>query len=176
MSLRSGQALDSFFGLIERSHEDLETAVGLWRRQFELQSKRTAKLVFTNGVFDLLHFGHVHYLAEARSLGDALVVAVNRDESVRRLKGPTRPIQNENDRLEILAALKAVDFVTWFSDDTPLQLIERLKPDVLVKGGDWRIDQIVGSDFVLKNGGIVRSLEFKEGRSTTSIVERIHSK
>lgn len=130
------------------------------------------KIVFTNGVFDLLHIGHVRYLQEARSLGDALVIGVNADASVRRLKGPTRPIQNENDRAEILAALACVDFTVIFTEDTPANLIEKVRPDVLVKGGDWKIDQIVGSTFVMSYGGTVMSLQFVDGKSTTKIIEK----
>lgn len=130
------------------------------------------KLVFTNGCFDLLHVGHVRYLQEARKLGDALFVGVNTDASVKRLKGPERPLQNENDRAEILAALGCVDFVCLFEEDTPETLIRTVKPRVLVKGGDWRIDQIVGADFVQSLGGQVYSLNFIEGRSTTRLIEK----
>lgn len=130
------------------------------------------KIVFTNGCFDLLHVGHIRYLQQAKSLGDCLVVGINSDESVKRLKGPTRPIQNENDRAEILAALGCVDFTILFSEDTPLELIKKVKPQLLVKGGDWKIEQIVGSDFVLAHGGEVRSLQFVDGRSTTNIIEK----
>ncbi len=132
------------------------------------------RVVFTNGCFDLLHPGHVRYLAEARQLGDVLVVGVNTDASVRRLnKAPNRPINPESDRAEVLAALASVDFVTLFDDDTPLALIHLLEPDVLVKGGDWRPDQIVGADFVHARGGEVRSLPFAEGYSTTNLLDRI---
>lgn len=130
------------------------------------------KIVFTNGCFDLLHVGHVTYLEEAKRLGDVLIVGINTDESVKKLKGPTRPIQNENDRSAILAALKAVDHTILFSEETPLNLIKSIRPDVLVKGGDWKIEQIVGSDFVLSYGGSVKSLNFVDGKSTTSIIEK----
>jgi D-beta-D-heptose 7-phosphate kinase/D-beta-D-heptose 1-phosphate adenosyltransferase len=130
------------------------------------------KIVFTNGVFDLLHVGHVRYLQEAKALGDILVVGVNADASVKRLKGPTRPVQIEQDRAEILAALGAVDFTVIFTEDTPLNLIHAVKPDILVKGGDWKIDQIVGAPFVIANGGQVMSLQFIDGRSTTKIIEK----
>lgn len=130
------------------------------------------RLVFTNGCFDLLHVGHVRYLQEARKLGDALFVGVNTDASVKRLKGPERPLQNENDRAEILAALGCVDYVCLFTEDTPEALIHAVKPRVLVKGGDWRIDQIVGADFVQSLGGQVFSLNFIEGRSTTRLIEK----
>lgn len=130
------------------------------------------KIVFTNGCFDLLHIGHIYYLEEAKKLGDVLIVGVNTDASVKTLKGPSRPIQNENDRCEILAALKAVDHTILFSEDTPLNLIKKIRPHVLVKGGDWKPEQIVGSEFVLNSGGTVRSLNFVDGKSTTSIIEK----
>lgn len=130
------------------------------------------KIVFTNGCFDLLHIGHVTYLEEAKKLGDVLIVGINTDDSVKKLKGPTRPIQNENDRCEILAALKSVDHTVLFGEETPLDLIKNIKPDVLVKGGDWKIEQIVGSDFVMSYGGMVKSLNFVNGKSTTSIIEK----
>lgn len=137
--------------------------------QYRAENK---KIVFTNGCFDLLHIGHVTYLEEAKKLGDVLIVGINTDASVRKLKGPTRPIQNENDRARILAALKAVDHTVLFGEETPLNLIQQIKPDVLVKGGDWKVDQIVGSDFVLSNGGTVKSLAFVDGKSTTSLIEK----
>ncbi len=133
------------------------------------------KIVFTNGCFDILHLGHVEYLEEAKSLGDILIVALNTDQSVQKLKGPTRPLQNETDRAKILSALKSVDFTILFNEDTPLEVIKQIKPDVLVKGGDWPVDQIVGSDFVLSRGGQVKSLKFLEGRSTTRVVEKMKS-
>jgi D-beta-D-heptose 7-phosphate kinase/D-beta-D-heptose 1-phosphate adenosyltransferase len=127
----------------------------------------------TNGCFDILHAGHVAYLEEARALGDQLVVAVNDDASVARLKGPSRPITPLQDRMAVLAGLAAVDWVVPFADDTPAELIRALQPDVLVKGGDWKIEQIAGAESVLANGGEVRVLAFKPGRSTTAIVEAI---
>lgn len=136
---------------------------------FKTQHK---KIVFTNGCFDLLHVGHVRYLQEARKLGDVLVVGVNSDASVKRLKGPTRPVQSEDDRAEILAALACVDYTVLFSEDTPENLIHIVKPDILVKGGDWKIEQIVGADFVLANGGQVRSLQFVDGKSTSKLIEK----
>jgi D-beta-D-heptose 7-phosphate kinase/D-beta-D-heptose 1-phosphate adenosyltransferase len=131
------------------------------------------KLVFTNGVFDILHVGHVRYLAQARALGDLLLVAVNSDRSVRELKGPDRPLANEADRAEILAALAAVDYVTIFDDISPRSLIAQLLPDILVKGGDYRLDQIHGREEVEAAGGRVVSLPFVEGSSTTEIIDRI---
>jgi rfaE bifunctional protein nucleotidyltransferase chain/domain len=130
-------------------------------------------LVFTNGVFDLLHVGHVRYLAEARSLGDALVVAVNSDRTVRELKGDGRPIINENERAEILAALRQVDFVTIFDDVSPRSLIAKLLPDVLVKGGDYALDEIHGREEVEAAGGRVVSLPFVTGASTSAMIERM---
>ncbi|WP_413586384.1 D-glycero-beta-D-manno-heptose 1-phosphate adenylyltransferase [Bdellovibrio sp. HCB274] len=130
------------------------------------------KIVFTNGCFDLLHVGHVRYLQEAQALGDVLVVGVNSDASVKRLKGPTRPVQIENDRAEILAALGCVNFSVIFTEDTPENLIKKVKPDILVKGGDWKIDQIVGGAFVASYGGQVMSLQFIDGKSTTKLIEK----
>ncbi|MCB0378002.1 MAG: D-glycero-beta-D-manno-heptose 1-phosphate adenylyltransferase [Bdellovibrionales bacterium] len=135
--------------------------------------RKGKRLVFTNGCFDILHAGHVHYLNEAKSCGDILVVGINSDQSVSKLKGPERPLQNQDDRSFILSNLKAVDFTILFSEDTPFNLIKAIEPDVLVKGGDWAIDQIVGSDIVLAMGGEVKSLQFVEGRSTTNLVEKI---
>lgn len=131
-------------------------------------------LVFTNGVFDILHRGHVTYLAEARALGAALVVALNDDASVRRLaKGPDRPVNPLVDRVAVVAALESVDCVTWFDEDTPLELIRRIAPDVLVKGGDWPVERIVGADEVMARGGSVHSIPFRYERSTTSLLQRI---
>lgn len=131
------------------------------------------RIVFTNGCFDILHRGHVTYLAEARKLGDLLVVGVNSDASVKRLKGPERPINNETDRAYVLSQLKSVDFTEIFTEDTPLNLILKVKPKILVKGGDWKIDQIVGAKEVIANGGDVFSLNFVDGYSTTSIIHKI---
>lgn len=130
-------------------------------------------LVFTNGVFDLLHVGHVRYLDAARSLGDALVVAINSDRTVRELKGDGRPIINENERAEILAALRHVDFVTIFDDVSPRSLIAKLLPDVLVKGGDYALAEIHGREEVEAAGGRVVSLPFVDGASTSTIIERM---
>lgn len=132
-----------------------------------------ARIVFTNGCFDLLHYGHLHYLAQARDLGDRLVVALNSGDSVRRLKGPSRPINDELTRAHLMAALEIVDAVVFFETDTPLELIRTVQPDVLVKGGDWKPEQIVGSDIVLARGGKVLSLPFVSGYSTTKIEQKI---
>jgi D-glycero-beta-D-manno-heptose 1-phosphate adenylyltransferase len=134
-------------------------------------------LVFTNGVFDVLHRGHVTYLARARAMGAALVVALNSDASVRRLgKGPDRPVNPLEDRLAVLAALESVDAVTWFDDDTPQALIGACRPEVLVKGGDWAPDRIVGAREVLARGGRIESIPFEHERSTTSLLKRIRTR
>lgn len=133
------------------------------------------KIVFTNGCFDLLHPGHVDYLSRARLLGDCLVVGVNSDASVRRLKGPSRPVMDEQSRVVVVAALECVSFVVLFEDDTPYDLIRKIRPQVLVKGGDWIVDQIVGRDVVEADGGVVCSLPLLPGYSTTRIIERILS-
>lgn len=138
--------------------------------------KKPLKIVFTNGCFDILHKGHVTYLERARAQGTHLVVAVNSDSSVRKLKGPERPINPLADRLEVIAALESVSYVTWFEEDTPTQTLITLKPDVLVKGGDWKASQIVGADEVKSWGGKVRSLNFVKGKSTTAIIERSQKK
>jgi rfaE bifunctional protein nucleotidyltransferase chain/domain len=133
-------------------------------------------LVFTNGVFDILHRGHATYLAQARALGGALVVALNSDASAKRLgKGEDRPVNPLADRAAVVAALEAVDVVTWFEDDTPLALIEMLLPDVLVKGGDWSVERIVGAAGVLERGGRVISIPFEHQRSTTNLIQRIRN-
>lgn len=134
---------------------------------------RGESLVFTNGCFDLLHPGHVRSLEQARSLGDHLLVAVNLDASVRRLKGPDRPIQNARARMEIVAALACVDWVIGFASDTPLRLIRTLRPDVLAKGGDWALRDIVGAEEVLRSGGRVVRLRAVRGERTTRTLERI---
>jgi D-beta-D-heptose 7-phosphate kinase/D-beta-D-heptose 1-phosphate adenosyltransferase len=131
------------------------------------------KIVFTNGVFDLIHPGHIRYLREAKTLGDILVVALNTDESVTRLKGPNRPILPLSERAKILAALEAVDYVTAFDEDTPAEILRFLRPDILVKGGDYTPNQVVGKDFVESYGGVCRTLNFVEGYSTSSIIEHI---
>lgn len=135
--------------------------------------KKKKKIVFTNGCFDILHRGHVTYLNQARAKGDVLIVAVNADVSVQKLKGPTRPINPLEDRQWVLAALECVDFVTAFSEDTPLKIIQKLMPNVLVKGGDWKPEQIVGSSTVIENGGRVYSLPFVKDKSTSAIIDKI---
>jgi D-glycero-beta-D-manno-heptose 1-phosphate adenylyltransferase len=142
--------------------------IDTWREKGE-------NIVFTNGCFDILHMGHVLYLEEAKSLGSKLILAINSDVSVSSLKGPNRPIVDQIGRSYVVAALESVDMVLIFEEETPLQLIEAIIPDVLVKGGDWSIDQIVGSDVVIAHGGIVKSLQFVDGYSTTSIESKIKS-
>jgi len=146
--------------------EQLQLAVEVARTKGE-------KIVFTNGCFDILHAGHVHYLEQAKKLGNRLVVAVNDDASVKRLKGDDRPINEIAKRMAVLAGLNSVDWVISFSEDTPEELINKLLPDVLVKGGDWRPKEIVGSKAVLKNGGEVKSLSFVDGCSTTAVIDQI---
>jgi rfaE bifunctional protein nucleotidyltransferase chain/domain len=138
-----------------------------------MSPRKPPRVVFTNGCFDILHVGHTRYLRDARALGDLLVVGLNSDASVRRLKGPQRPIQVESDRAELLASLTMVDFVVVFDEDTPDAVIEKISPDILVKGGDWPVEKIAGSKFVLAKGGEVKSLPFHPGHSTTSLIERI---
>jgi D-glycero-beta-D-manno-heptose 1-phosphate adenylyltransferase len=131
------------------------------------------KLVFTNGCFDILHAGHVTYLTQARALGDILILGLNSDLSVKRLKGDNRPVNAEMQRALVLAGLSAVDYICIFAEDTPYELIKKVQPDVLVKGGDWQVSEIVGSDLVLANGGLVKSLSFVEGLSSTNIIRRL---
>ncbi|MDA0196963.1 MAG: D-glycero-beta-D-manno-heptose 1-phosphate adenylyltransferase [Bacteroidetes bacterium] len=140
--------------------------IGSWRRSGET-------IVFTNGCFDIIHAGHVHYLKGARSLGDKLIVGVNSDASVKRLKGIQRPFNRLSDRLKVLQAIQYVDLTIAFEDDTPLQLIEMIEPNVLVKGGDYQIHNIVGSNFVIAYGGIVKTISFVKGNSTTELINRI---
>lgn len=146
--------------------KDLNNIILKWREENQ-------KIVFTNGCFDLLHLGHVDYLAKAKDLGDRLIIGVNTDSSVKRLKGKNRPLQDENSRLHILAALHSVDAVVLFDEDTPYELIKKIQPDILVKGADYKIENIVGYDIVTSRGGSVQTIEFIEGYSTTKIEQRI---
>ena len=150
----------------DRLPADAAARIAGWRAAGE-------RIVFTNGVFDLLHRGHVEYLEEARALGGRLVVGVNADASVGRLKGPSRPLVPEDERAEMLAALECVDLVAVFGEDTPERIIREVAPDVLVKGGDWALEQIVGREFVEARGGRVERIRVREGWSTSRIVERI---
>ena len=131
------------------------------------------KVVFTNGCFDLLHRGHLHLLREAKKLGDILIVAINNDLSVKKIKGPKRPILPEADRAELIGALEMVDYVTLFDEADPYRLIKQLQPDVLVKGGDWTREKIIGGDVVEKAGGRVVAVPYLEGYSTTEMIERM---
>lgn len=135
--------------------------------------KAGKKVVFTNGCFDILHAAHVSYLESARALGDYLVVAINSDSSVRRLKGEQRPINQETDRASVLAALQSVDFVTVFDEDTPADIISKLLPEILVKGGDWPVENIVGRETVEKNGGRVLTIPYIDSKSTSNVIETI---
>ncbi|MBI4432620.1 MAG: D-glycero-beta-D-manno-heptose 1-phosphate adenylyltransferase [Candidatus Omnitrophica bacterium] len=152
----------------------IRTKSALLKRLAPLR-KKNKKIVFTNGCFDLLHVGHIRYLAGAKALGDVLVVGLNSDRSVRALKGVGRPLTPENERAEVLAALEAVDFITLFSEATPEKLIHAVRPDVLVKGGDWKKKDIVGSGFVESCGGRVLSLAYVPGRSTTRLIQKIQT-
>ena len=135
--------------------------------------KSNNHIVFTNGCFDILHIGHIDYLFKASKLGDKLIVGVNTDKSIQRIKGENRPIQNESSRASILAALSCVDAVVLFHEDTPKQLIELIQPNTLVKGADYKIEDIVGSDFVIANGGSVETIPFLKGYSTSHIINSI---
>ena len=135
--------------------------------------KARKKVVFTNGCFDILHRGHVEYLSNAKSLGDVLIVGVNNDASVKRIKGDGRPIVEEEDRAHVVAALASVDYVCLFGEDTPYEIIRALVPDVLVKGADWPLEKVVGKDVVEKAGGKVKTIKFLSDRSTTRIIEKI---
>jgi len=141
-----------------------------------IERLRGGTVVFTNGVFDLLHAGHAEYLAQARALGSTLIVGLNSDESVRRIKGPNRPLVGELERALLLTSLKAVDHVVFFDEDTPEELIKALSPQVLVKGGDYRVNEIVGYDHVTKTGGRVVTIPLREGCSTSSMIEMIRKR
>ena len=150
------------------SQDHLKARLNVWR----LQDK---KIVFTNGCFDLIHLGHIDYLAKAADLGDKLIVGLNSDQSTREIKGPNRPITDEKSRSLLLASFSFVDAVVLFDEETPLELIKLVNPDILVKGADYTIDQIVGSDIVIQNGGSVQTLEYLPGYSTTLIEQKIRS-
>jgi rfaE bifunctional protein nucleotidyltransferase chain/domain len=145
----------------------------LLRKKFKVENK---KVVFTNGVFDLIHAGHLDYLIKAKVMGDILVVGLNSDSSVKRIKGDKRPLLNQTERAFLLSNLKPVDFVVVFEEDTPFELIKELIPDVLVKGADWSLDKIIGSDIVLASGGEVKNIKFINEQSTTKIIETILSR
>ena len=140
------------------------------RRQIRIQNQ---KLVFTNGCFDILHVGHVDYLNKAKRKGDKLIVALNTDESVRRIKGEDRPVISQEERAFIISNLKSVDYVTFFNEDTPKEIIDKLIPDVLIKGADWNLNNIVGRETVERNGGEVKTIDFISSQSTTKIIDKI---
>ncbi|GMV55822.1 MAG: glycerol-3-phosphate cytidylyltransferase [Betaproteobacteria bacterium] len=155
---------------------DFEAKICPPEQLIERAARLPRPLVFTNGCFDILHRGHVTYLAEARALGASLVVALNTDASVRRLgKGAERPINPLADRVALVAALASVDLVTWFADDTPLAAILAVTPDVLVKGGDWSVERIVGAEQVIAWGGRVESIPFRHERSTSALIDRVRA-
>jgi len=148
------------------SLEELQTLTASWKAAGQ-------KVVFTNGCFDLLHAGHIAYLSEAADLGDKLIIGLNSDQSVQKIKGPQRPVNNENTRSSLLGAMFFIDAVVTFNEDTPLELIEAIQPDVLVKGGDYQIETIVGAKETLSRGGEVKVLSFLPGYSSTAIIDKI---
>jgi D-beta-D-heptose 7-phosphate kinase/D-beta-D-heptose 1-phosphate adenosyltransferase len=152
--------------MIAQDWNEAKSQVDIWKGE-------GLKVVFTNGCFDILHRGHVEYLADAKACGDKLILALNSDRSVRELKGDSRPIQNQVDRAAILDALKSIDLVVVFDEDTPADIVKMLVPDVLAKGGDYTPDTIVGADTVIENGGEVKVIPFRPGQNTSSIVEKI---
>ena len=135
--------------------------------------RETKRVVFTNGCFDIIHAGHVDYLEEAKALGDLLVVGMNSDDSIRRIKGEKRPIVPQDMRARVLSSLKPVDYVVIFEEDTPFELIKRVKPHILVKGGDWKLENIVGREFVESYGGVVKTIPFEYDISTSKIIEKV---
>ncbi|OIQ18465.1 MAG: hypothetical protein BM556_09425 [Bacteriovorax sp. MedPE-SWde] len=141
-----------------------------------LENREGKTIVFTNGCFDILHKGHISYLNDAKDQGDILIVGVNSDSSVKRLKGEDRPVNKELDRQFMLENLKAVDAVAIFEEDTPYNLINSIQPDILVKGGDWKVEDIVGHDIVTAKGGIVKSLRFENGYSTTDLINKVQGR
>ncbi len=149
----------------------IKSAKNLARTLSALRSKGK-RIVFTNGCFDILHAGHVDYLSKARCLGDVLIVGLNSDSSVKKIKGKDRPINKESDRAKVLSSLYFVDYITPFNETTPEDLIKKVRPDILVKGSDWKIEDIVGSSFVRSYGGKIKRIPFVKGHSTTSIIER----
>jgi len=134
------------------------------------------KVVFTNGCFDIIHAGHIDYLNKAKALGDILIVGLNTDDSVKKIKGDKRPIINQDERAEIISNLKPVDYVVFFDEDTPAELINKLVPDILIKGADWKIDEIAGGETVIANGGEVKTIEFVNDQSTSQIIDLITSR
>ena len=163
MKLKAGKAMHNIIHI-----NDIEQYVD------NVRLKNTSViLVFTNGIFDLMHRGHVEYLEQAKNLGNLLILGLNSDASARRLKGDDRPLVNQDDRAFILSRLESVDVVSIFDDDTPISLIQKIKPDILVKGGDYNLDDIIGREYVEKNGGKVYTVPFIEGKSTTNLITKI---
>ena len=158
---------------LEKTLLDKITDISSLKRKLAAWRFQDKKIVFTNGVFDLLHTGHITYLTKAAQLGEKLIIGLNADASVKRLKGSDRPVNNENSRALLLAALFFVDAIVLFDDDTPLDLITQLMPDILVKGADYTIDNIVGAKEVIANGGEVKTIDFVDGFSSTSIIQKI---
>lgn len=155
--------------LLEKKIQDLRRL----KKLISILKTRRKKIVFTNGCFDLLHWGHVKYLQDAKKKGDILVVGINSDSSVKRIKEEKRPVVNEKDRLRLVAALESVDYVVLFKEDTPLKIIKFIKPDVLVKGADWNKNNIVGRDIILSYGGRVSTIKFVKGYSTSNLIKKI---
>ena len=155
--------------LLEKKIQDLRKL----KKLIPYLKARRKKIVFTNGCFDLLHCGHVKYLQDAKKKGDILVVGINSDASVKRIKGKKKPVVNERDRLRLVASLESVDYVVLFKEDTPLKIIKFIKPDVLVKGADWNKNNIVGKDFVISYGGRVSAIKLVKGYSTSNLIKKI---
>jgi len=143
------------------------------KRKISLLKFKGSRIVFTNGCFDILHYGHIKYLQDAKNKGDYLIVAVNSDSSIKKIKGKNRPVIGQSDRLKTVAAISSVDFVVLFNEDNPLKLIKALKPDILIKGADWSKHKIIGADFVESYGGKVLTVNLVKGRSTSRIIEKI---
>ena len=144
-------------------------------QEIEKEKKQGKRIVFTNGCFDIIHVGHVTYLTKAKELGDILVIGLNSDSSVKKLKGPSRPINNQKDRELVLAALRFVDYILIFEEETPLNLIKSLSPDIIVKGGDYKEEEVVGGKYIINKGGKVIIIPFVEGKSTTNIINKMKS-
>ena len=167
---RFGTAVVTISEVIDELFHEVNKIQTMETIEAALEGQRHKKIVFTNGCFDILHIGHIRYLKEAKAKGDILVLGLNSDASVKRLKGPSRPVNNQKDRMDMLAEMEFIDYVVVFEEDTPYELITRVKPDILVKGGDYQPDNIVGADFVRSMGGSVEVIPFVEGKSTTNII------
>ncbi len=149
------------------------TSLSSLKRKIKRLKQNGKRIVFTNGCFDILHYGHTKYLQDAKAKGDYLVVAVNSNSSIKKIKAKNRPVIGQSDRLKVVAALGCVDFVVLFNEDNPLKVIKALRPDILIKGSDWNKDRIVGADFVESYGGKVQTINLVKGRSTSAIIEKI---